>query len=746
MNKKEIHSNIISVILLIFIFIGIIIATIQYTKHLNATFKNETKNYLSEMSLQNAFVLREQLNADLVSLVSLANFIASTSLDKNIILETLIPISDENQLKRIGLIFPDGKANTTDNQIIDLREREFFKKTMQGVACISDMLIDKTDGKKIIVFSVPIKNNLKTTGVLFATKSIEACEKSLSISTLGGEGYFYVVKPNGEIMFSSNSVYNKKDMENIFSYLKEQSAENKSLFNTVQKNMYKKHSGFLEYTSDGSHKYMNYSPININDWYMISIVPTSVVSSKTDEIMYNTVTIFIIISCAFLFLLFYNVAIQNKNKDALRKMAYFDSLTGIYTITKFEEDVYKLLHQNSLSKYALIQFDVDKFKMINDVYGFEIGNKFLIYIAQTLISHLNEKERCARISNDVFVIFMQYLDNKQTKRRLEEIYDIIYAYAQKQHVEILLSFGVFLINQTDMEVSTMIDRAWIAEKTIKGSHQNRVAFYTDKMRDAMLHEKFIENEMTRALENYEFQVYYQPKYEIASLELNSAEALIRWQHPQKGLIPPMDFIPIFEKNGFVVKIDTYVFEQVCISLNKWIKEGKKVVPISVNLSRLHLYNFNFIEQYKKIRDKYQVPANLIELELTESVVMDNIEMLKNAVDEIHKAGFLLSMDDFGSGYSSLNLLNNILIDSIKLDREFFNKTADSERGREIVSAIIALTKKLNIQTVAEGVETKKQLDFLKDEHCDIAQGYYFSKPVILDEFNKILESAQKNKD
>ena len=744
MNKKEFNTNITSIVLLILIFIGIVFSTVHYTKYLNITFKNEAQSYLSEMSLQSASVLKEQLNGNLNSLTNLSNFISGISLDQNTMLSKLVSVSDENKLKRIGFILPDGRTYTTDNQNMNLKEREYFKKSMEGVASISDTLIDKVDGKRINVFSVPIKNHDKITGVLFATKSVESCEESLSVSTFGGEGYFYVVKSNGDIVFSSNHPSNKKDIKNIFSYLKDQNIENEPVFDTVQKNMNQKQSGFLEYTSDNIHRYMNYSPIDINDWYILSIVPESVVSSKTDEIMYRTIIIFIIISCAFLLLLLYNIAMQNRNKDILRKKAYFDDLTGIYTITKFEEDTYKLLRQNSDIKYALVQFDIDKFKFINDIYGFEIGNKFLVYIAQTLISRLSEKERCARVSNDVFVILLEYESEQQTKERLETIYHSIYIFAQKQHIEILLSFGIYIIIQTDMEVSAMIDRAWIAEKTIKGSHQNRIAFYTDKMRDAILHEKLIENEMIEALQNHEFQVYYQPKYAINSLELDSAEALIRWQHPQRGLIPPIEFIPIFEKNGFVVKIDTYVFEQVCIALNRWIKEGKKVVPISVNLSRLHLYNFNFIEEYKKIRDKYQIPPNLIELELTESVVMDNVEILQNAVDEIHKAGFLLSMDDFGSGYSSLNLLNDILIDSIKLDREFFNKTANSEKGRSIVSTIIALTKKLNIQTVAEGVETKEQLDFLTREQCDIAQGYYFSKPVPIHEFNKILQNAQKD--
>lgn len=738
MNKKEFNSNITSIVLLVFIFTGIVISTIYYTKHLNTTFKDETKSYLSEMSLQSASVLKEQLNGNLNSLANLSNFISGISLDQDIILNKLISVSDENELKRIGFILPDGRTYTTDNQTMNLKEREFFKKSMKGIASISDTLIDKIDGKRINVFSVPIKNHDEITGVIFATKSVESCEKNLSISTFDGKGYFYVVKSNGDMVFSSNHPNSKKDIKNIFSYLKDQNIKNHPVFDTVQKNMSQKQSGFLEYTSDNIHKYMNYSPIDINDWYILSIVPASVVSSKTDEIMYRTIAIFIIISCAFLLLLFYNIVIQNRNKDILRKKAYFDDLTGIYTITKFEEDTHKLLHQNSDIKYALIQFDIDKFKFINDMYGFEIGNKFLIYIAQTLTSYLNEKERCARVSNDVFVILMQYESEQQMKQRLEDIYHVIYTFAQKQHIEMLLSFGVYIIIQTDMEISAMIDRAWIAEKTIKGSHQNRIAFYTDKMRDAMLHEKLIENEMIEALENHEFQVYYQPKYAVDSLNLDSAEALIRWQHPQRGLIPPIEFIPVFEKNGFVVKIDTYVFEQVCIALNRWIKEGKKVVPISVNLSRLHLYNFNFIEEYKEIRSKYQIPPNLIELELTESVVMDNVELLQNAVDEIHKAGFLLSMDDFGSGYSSLNLLNDISIDSIKLDREFFNKTANSEKGRSIVSTIIALTKRLNIQTVAEGVETKEQLDFLTKEQCDIAQGYYFSKPIPFDEFNKML--------
>ncbi|MDX5684949.1 putative bifunctional diguanylate cyclase/phosphodiesterase, partial [Clostridioides difficile] len=265
------------------------------------------------------------------------------------------------------------------------------------------------------------------------------------------------------------------------------------------------------------------------------------------------------------------------------------------------------------------------------------------------------------------------------------------------------------------------------------------SFFNEDTRNRLYKEKRLEDNMNKALEKGEFIVYYQPKYSLDDVnEIEGAEALIRWNSPEFGFISPIDFVPLFEKNGFIVNIDMFVFEEVCKTLNKWINKGYTPVPISVNMSRVHLYRDNFIENITDLISKYNISPEFIELELTESVVFDNLNILIDIMKKIKEIGFLISMDDFGSGYSSLNLLKDLSFDILKLDRGFLIETTDTKRGKIIISKIVEMAKAIDIKVICEGVETYEQVEFLKEIGCDKVQGYLFAKPMVLDEFEKHL--------
>jgi EAL domain-containing protein (putative c-di-GMP-specific phosphodiesterase class I) len=288
---------------------------------------------------------------------------------------------------------------------------------------------------------------------------------------------------------------------------------------------------------------------------------------------------------------------------------------------------------------------------------------------------------------------------------------------------------------------------------------SRISFYNEQMSINSEHEKEILFDMNRAFEAGEFIAYYQPKYDFQNEKIIGAEALVRWNHPDKGILEPGYFVPLFERNGFIAKIDLKIFEDVCIFLDKWNKSGKDgkcpyPITISCNLSRFQLYNPAFSDEYLKISSKYQIAPSKIELELTESLMMDNKKRLLKSMNEIKKAGFDISVDDFGSGFSSLALLKDIPASVIKLDKEFFantehqaKKDGDSknsaERDKIIVNSVIEMAKKLSMRTVAEGVEEKDQAEFLRKMGCDIAQGYLFAKPMSEEEFEMLLKENNK---
>jgi EAL domain-containing protein (putative c-di-GMP-specific phosphodiesterase class I) len=295
--------------------------------------------------------------------------------------------------------------------------------------------------------------------------------------------------------------------------------------------------------------------------------------------------------------------------------------------------------------------------------------------------------------------------------------------------------GWYLIEKDEKDISTIIEKATFAHIIARQTRlaNNEIQYYDDEMKKAALFENEIEDKMYKDLENGYFKMFLQPKYYINDEKLAGAEALVKW-YMNGTMISPAMFIPVFERNGFVVKLDMYMFEQACIFLRNLLDMEKKIFKISVNFSRLHLNNKDFVAELCSIADKHEIPHNLLEIELTESAILEDQNALARILDELHMNDFTLSIDDFGSGYSSLSLLKDIFVDVVKFDRSFLEASIDSDRALQIISSTINMAKKLKIQVVAEGVETKDHLDILKEMGCDIAQGYYYARPVPTDEF------------
>ncbi len=283
----------------------------------------------------------------------------------------------------------------------------------------------------------------------------------------------------------------------------------------------------------------------------------------------------------------------------------------------------------------------------------------------------------------------------------------------------------------------MCDRAALAKKSIKDSAMQFCAFYDEEYRNEMVKNTQIELEMEQALKERQFVMYLQPKFDLESREIVGAEVLTRWNHPTKGMIQPNDFIPLFEKNGFILKLDEYMWEEACKAIQGWRKTGRREFPVSVNVSRFHIKNRNIEQVLEKLLSKYDLSPGALSLEITETMFFDNSDKLYYLLKRLQEMGFRLEVDDFGSGYSSLNMLRNIPVDVIKIDKGFLDDTLTSEKGKIVIRHTIAMAKELQLQIIAEGVETTEHVDFLRGSHCDVAQGFYFARPMPLEEFNKL---------
>lgn len=430
-----------------------------------------------------------------------------------------------------------------------------------------------------------------------------------------------------------------------------------------------------------------------------------------------------------------------KSVETLKYRVEFDTLTGIHNMETFYTLAEKKIQEHVNKKFAVVRMDINRFKFINDIYGMEEGDHLLQFIASVIGNHMKESDTYGRIGGDVFGMCIEYEEKGELIRLMEEISHALNEY--QLGYKVVPAFGLCLVDDRTVPASILCDWAGLAIKTVKGNMIRTWAFYDDKLRAKQLEERKVEDQMEGALKNKEFCVYFQPKYQIENASIIGAEALVRWIHPKKGMRSPDSFIPLFERNGFIMKLDEYIWEETFAYMKKWKQEGKAEIPISINVSRHHIYNTNFCEKILSLANKYQIPHRLIELELTESLFVDNPEELYKTMGDLQKRGFRFSMDDFGAGYSSLNMLKNTPVNTIKLDRGFLNETVSTDKGKLVVECAIEMAKKLELDVIAEGVETKEQADFLLKSGCQKAQGFYYSKPIAAEEFEQLLKKEKK---
>lgn len=432
------------------------------------------------------------------------------------------------------------------------------------------------------------------------------------------------------------------------------------------------------------------------------------------------------------------IIINNKKiteADKAFQLANTDPLTGLYN----RRWLYS--YYNKLSKDLHLHFmfiDIDNFKRVNDLYGHSMGDAIIMHVAGLIRDHV-DRAHITRVGGDEFVVL---IDGAYSAKDVEGFAKKLLVamdesdYRKDMMSIISLSIGIVLDQTANVSLDDILYKCDAAMYQAKSDGKNRYVIYTvmEKLFEAS---KNIEAEMEDALKNREFKIYLQPKVNMITSNIIGAEALSRWVHPVDGIRAPFRYIPLFEKNGFIVQLDMYVFEEVCRLKSQWHKEELKYagIPVSVNMSRLHLYKKDFCEQLRDIAAKYEVDTKELEIEITESVFLrDNNELIA-VVERLHQYGFSVSIDDFGSGYSALNMLKDIPVNIIKIDKEFLKMSADDVRGKKVIKNIIAMCKDLKLDVVTEGVETEDQIKLLTSCGCEIAQGFYYSKPLPTDDFD-----------
>lgn len=739
-SKKQ-RSLVLAVILVVIISIGLTAAAL--INQGNKIANEEIEQYLSELSYQTSYKVNQRITINLETLIRLNDQLSLVAdEERQLLVESTLKTS---AFEEIGYINTDGYF-ISENQTLDISNTNIMNDILQGNSSVGDRLIEFSDGRKGIIYAIANQSNDHI--ALAGWIPTDTMLLLMNTDTFEGIGFSHIVSLEGDYILSSqnsNALLNQG--ENFFKQLEILgTTQNSDDLQNMMTKMGHQESGSLEYEVSGNKRTLTYVPLEITDWYLLSIVPSDVyvynINQFTNQAIMAVAGISVLLFGALtLSILFVSI---RKNK-VISEIAYIDPITEGFTKTRFEQEIKEKLKHYSPFTYVII--DIRKFKLINDLRGSKGGDAVLKHVYNCIQKHLDEDEFAARIQADNFEIIFNTVDKEVVSSRLHNIAEEINDFNKKRETPYYLPIdcGIYCVEHMEEDFVIMRDRANYARKNNKESSQAHLCscvYYNDLERLQMVMEKEIDNAMEKALEDEEFVVYLQPKVNVQTNKVAGAEALIRWNSSTMGFLPPNKFIPYFEKTGFIVKLDQFVFEKVCQQIRKWIDEGVDPVPISVNLSRRDIYSYNYLDTYKEIQERYQVPSHLLEIEFTETLFFENLELLKRTINEVHEAGYQCSIDDFGSGYSSLSLLKEIPVDILKLDKTFFDNI-DNPRGDKVVEHVIALAKDLNMITVAEGIETVIQVDRLRNVKCDLIQGYVYYKPMTIDDFNKIVDNEYK---
>lgn len=741
---KRIYQGTIAGFLLICAVMGF--ACFQYYNRLQETVKTETGGYMQEIAKQMGTNISKTIGDNFSILGTISSVLKSTSVATYGQLQGIVREHQTHwNYQKIMLIDENGVAYDDTGNAVALSSDTYLREVIVGKK--SSMSASQViDGKECIVFAVPLKN-VTIEGVnmvaLAGSYDLSTFDTLLAMTAFDGKGYAHIVRKDGTVVVRSSSPNALQTGYNILTSLSEAQVVGSKQIGDIKTAISNGEHGLMEFSLGTAREYMTYTPLETQAWSLLTFVPVAVVNAKSSILLKLTLLLCSFVTIAFA-LLFATLMLNfYRNKRKLERIAYVDPITDGHTINRFYEQAQELLSAGSKSQYAMVYTNIEKFKVLNEQFGKKACDQILCSIQHGISANLSATESMGRLFADNFCVLVEYEDEAKIAARFDEWQKGSARYIEKNDsvwLPFILEFGVFVISNVTLPLAHMVDRAKLSLGESAGELHGklRYAIYDERVRRVLFREKQLEDMMEDALEKQEFQVYLQPKYTTKTEEIGGAEALVRWLSATEGMIYPDEFIPLFEKNGFVLQLDLFVFEEVCRTLRRWLDEGKHPVKISVNCSRMHLKTPRFLNKYCQIAQQYDLPKNSIEIELTENTVFEDVEYLSKIIKEIHNAGFGCSMDDFGSGYSSLNLIQDIPVDTLKLDKVFFRSgSIDLSRTESVVGSIVTMAKALSMETVAEGIEERPQVEMLKRLNCDYIQGYFFAKPMPIAAFEQL---------
>lgn len=698
---------------------------------------------LTEVVNQNKDAITSRLQLNIKSLDVLANQITETMKSANIASEAeaahfLNQYALDNNTNILFVADRTGKVVWKNGNTLDISGRTYFYIALSGTGNISDKSISRIDGSDIFIISVPLLYQNKIIGTLQRLYSSQKFYEICSPSLFSAQGFIHIINSEGHIVLHSVHPNCWQVSDNYYQDLIINGNESTAI--RLKDDILHKRTGFQESRLHGEKIFSAYSPIGmVHDWYLITSVPTTIVSPNATTVIKIFYGILLALALAFASSATYFLWYKGKQRENLERIAFVDNITGGNTYTKFLLDSAKAvqaLPATMDTPLHIVKFDIDNFKYINKFYGFEFGDTILKRIVESITPALHSGETLARMSSDHFVMLL----HDASEARLTYLLSSTECGGGGKNDETALYFsaGVYTVSDKEESINLMVDKAATAAHEVKRDLGKRIAYYTEEFDRTNIHNEQLKRAVVQGIEHNQFIPFFQPKVDINTRQLVGCEALARWRTSDGIVVSPAQFIPMSEQTGLIVDIDMMIYEKVLKFLSEHLEAGHVCVPISVNFSRLHLLDEVFFDKVVEKLKEYNVPPHLIEIELTESAIFDNLDSIYAFTERMHAHGLLIAMDDFGSGYSSLNMLKDVPIDVLKIDKGFLDAARDNDRRDIIFSSIVVMAHKLNIRIVVEGVEYIENVDLMRECGCSIAQGYYFARPMPEEEFSEVM--------
>ena len=730
--QKDLVQWCIMAIISVILFSCLIMNTVK----MNEAMKEETKSYVTDMANQMSREISYRIQ-------SYERYISETA-DSFSKMPDRILNEEVLEKKKAPLLFErlvvvDREGNTLPENFMYTNFNKYFEENQDIFEESKTVAIDD----RTIFFSSPMIKKGVPDRVLVGVQGSKSLQTIFTEVNCQKEGFSCIVSKNGEVIVKGEkSEKNSQIREWIDEKIKgnEEQAISKMIININQKNQ----EVFEFPLGDNDTVIMACDSLEFNDWYLLSFIPSTILKENTTPYIDKYWFITLLSIVVFGIVVIKIRCFYKENVRKIEKIAFTDFITGGSNNAAFLIEAKQKIQANTKKKYVMVFLNILGFKNINEKYGVTAGNHALKYIYQVLKKCIYEDEIVARSESDHYFILLQEETEEAVQKRIDIMMQKIHGTETETAYDYGISFsqGASFIEEKDEELRVYQNRAVVASEYYNNS--KHCVFYNKELYTKLNREIVLNESFEKAIEDNEFEVYFQPKINLDNEKTAGAEALVRWKHKEYGMISPGEFISLFEANGKICRLDLYVFEIVCKKLNEWKERELPPIKVSVNLSRVHLMEqgIECLKRFKDIKDRYQIPDGQIELELTESMVIEikQLEKVKKIIAQIQACGFLCSLDDFGFGYSSLALLKEFDVDIIKLDRLFFVNS--NEKTWKVVKAFISLAHELNITVVAEGVEEKYQIEKLKEINCDLMQGYVYARPLPEEEFVTWIEERR----